>query len=152
MAKFLIFLFKSAFDEIDVDHDKQLTVDEVAAVTGQNRSSLEAQLAKIDLDHSGTINFIEFLYAMFQTRGESYIMNGESKFQVHSILYDNSAFREYDTNNSGYINRDELTAWFAKHGDGSNVQLESLIAGADFNDDGKIDYEEFICMVVKKQL
>lgn len=45
-----------------------------------------------------------------------------------------------------------MTAWFAKHGDESNVQLVSLIAGADFNDDGKIDYEEFICMVVKKQL
>lgn len=75
-------MFQSAFDEIDADHDKQLTIDEVAAVTGQSRTSLETQLAKIDLDHSGTINFIEFLYAMFQTRGESYIMNGKLTFRI----------------------------------------------------------------------
>ena len=62
-----------------------------------------------------------------------------------------SAFREYDTNNSGFINREELTAWFEKHG-GEPENLIDLIEGADFNDDGKIDYEEFICMVVKKQI
>ena len=61
------------------------------------------------------------------------------------------AFREYDTNNSGFINREELTAWFEKHG-GDTKNLTELIKGADFNDDGKIDYEEFICMVVKKQI
>ena len=48
----------------------------MSAVTGQDRTSLEDQLAKMDLDHSGTINFIEFLYGIFQTRGESYVMEG----------------------------------------------------------------------------
>ena len=128
-----------------------MTVDEISAVTGQSRTSLEGQLAKHDLDHSGTINFIEFLYAMFQTRGESYVMNGRFLLFTQDKINWIIAFREYDTNNSGFINREELAAWFSKYGDGS-TELEPLIQGADFNNDGKIDYEEFICMVVKKQL
>ena len=61
------------------------------------------------------------------------------------------AFAEYDTNNSGEISKQELLDWCSKYGDITD-NIDSLISGADFNGDGKINYDEFICMVVKKQI
>ena len=63
------------------------------------------------------------------------------------------AFAEYDTNGSGEINREELAAWFAKHGSTNDMdQIDALIQGADFNGDGKINYDEFIYMIANRQL
>ena len=67
---------KSAFETIDKDNDGTLSIDEVAEVTGQSRTTLEEQLAKVDLDHSGTISFVEFLFGIYKSRGESYIRDG----------------------------------------------------------------------------
>ena len=61
------------------------------------------------------------------------------------------AFAEYDTNNSGEISKQELLDWCSKYGDITD-NIDSLISGADFNGDEKINYDEFICMVVKKQI
>ena len=63
----------------------------------------------------------------------------------------NSAFKKIDTNNSGFLSPDELRAFFDAN-DGPVDQVDQLIAGADFNGDGKINYNEFVSMVVKKQI
>lgn len=112
---------------------------------------MEEQLAKIDLDHSGTISFVEFLYGIFKTRGESYLRTGTYVFFQNSLYKTILAFAEYDTNNSGEISKQELLDWCSKYGDITD-NIDSLISGADFNGDGKINYDEFICMVVKKQI
>ena len=61
------------------------------------------------------------------------------------------AFRQYDQNNSGFISSEELSSFFAANG-ASVDNVDTLIKGADFNGDGKIDYNEFITMVVKREL
>ena len=74
-----------------------------------------------------------------------YALSYNSHFKI--IL----AFAEYDTNNSGEISKQELLDWCSKYGDITD-NIDSLISGADFNGDGKINYDEFICMVVKRQI
>ena len=69
--------FQKAFEAVDTDHSGDLSHEEIISLTGQSKATLEEQLAKIDLDHSGTISFIEFLYGIFKTRGESYLRTGK---------------------------------------------------------------------------
>jgi len=121
---------QDAFETIDTDKSGDISSEELS------RFSLEDQLAKIDFDNSGTISFVEFLFAIFRSKGESYLMD---------------SFRQYDQNNSGFISPEELTSFFAAHG-ASVDNVDTLIKGADFNGDGKIDYNEFIAMVVKREL
>ena len=62
-----------------------------------------------------------------------------------------SAFKQYDQNNSGFISVSELASFFEAHG-GAVDDVNVLVKGADFNGDGKIDYNEFVAMVIKKEL
>ena len=92
----------------------------------------------------------------FQVKGRLFSANDRILFANDRLLYHSIfimilAFAEYDTNNSGEISKQELLDWCSKHGDITD-NIDSLISGADFNGDGKINYDEFICMVVKKQI
>lgn len=144
-------LLQSAFDAVDTDKSGDISAAEYAAATG--RSSLDAQLAKVDLDNSGTISVVEFLFAIFRTKGESFLMectlNQFLKNTKLTLLI--SAFKQYDQNNSGFISVSELSSFFEAHG-GAVDDVDALVKGADFNGDGKIDYNEFVAMVVKKEL
>ena len=62
---------------MDEDDNAELSQEEIMKITGQSRATLEQQLTKIDLDHSGTISFIEFLFGIFKTRGESHLRDGK---------------------------------------------------------------------------
>ena len=65
---------KATFDSIDSNKDGEISREELNAVTG--RMSLESKLANLDLDHSGTLSFIEFLYSIFKTKGQTYLTEG----------------------------------------------------------------------------
>ena len=74
---------KATFDSIDTNKDGQISQEELNSVTG--RMSLEQKLANLDLDHSGTLSFIEFLYSIFKTKGQSYLKEGRKSHDIHFI-------------------------------------------------------------------
>ena len=63
---------------MDTNKDGELSLDELSQATGNDKTVLSAQIEKIDLDNSGTISFIEFLYSIFKTKGESELRKGEN--------------------------------------------------------------------------
>ena len=81
---------KATFGTIDSNSDGQISSEELEAVTG--RITLEKKLANIDLDHSGTLSFIEFLYSIFKTKGQSHLTQSKLNARI--------AFSSVETRNN----------------------------------------------------
>ena len=59
------------------------------------------------------------------------------------------AFRSYDVDGSGSITRDELKELHYTHGHFlTRKQVSVMIQAVDVNDDGEIDYHEFLVSLV----
>ena len=88
------------------------------------------------IDTTGTLNFAEFLVLMVKNFG----VNGVQ-----------DAFLSYDVDGSGSITRDELKEWMTRHGRFlTRRQVAMMIDAVDVNDDGEIDYEEFLVNLLRK--
>ncbi|GAA0186638.1 non-receptor serine/threonine protein kinase [Lithospermum erythrorhizon] len=90
-----------------------------------------------DVDHSGTIDYGEFLAATLH-------MN---KIEREENLL--AAFSFFDKDGSGYITTDEIQQACQDFGLGDNVCLEDIIKEIDTDNDGRIDYGEFATMMRK---
>jgi len=76
------------------------------------------------------LNFAEFLILMVKQQGVDGIQR---------------AFLSYDVDGSGSITRDELKEWMTRHGRFlTRRQVAMMIDAVDINDDGEIDYSEFL--------
>lgn len=59
-----------------------------------------------------------------------------------------SAFSYFDKDNSGTISKDELrTALQGEDFTLTEDEINNLLSGVDANDDGEVDYDEFIAMM-----
>ena len=97
-------------------------------------------LRAADTDHSGTINYTEFIAATIDAQ----IFMREENLRT--------AFMMFDTDNSGKIDASEVKNLLG--GDEykdqiSANQIEGIIAEVDANGDGEIDFEEFLLMMRK---
>ncbi|KAI7735282.1 hypothetical protein M8C21_011928 [Ambrosia artemisiifolia] len=89
-----------------------------------------------DIDNSGTIDYDEFVAATLHF----------NKVDREDRLF--AAFSYFDKDGSGYITRHELQQACKEFGvDG--VHLEEIIKEVDQNNDGRIDYSEFVAMMHK---
>jgi calcium-dependent protein kinase len=82
-----------------------------------------------DVDHSGQIQYTEFLAATLEARGY---------LEEERIA---EAFQAIDRDGSGFIDKGELTVLLGKSC--TEEQIDEIIKTADKNNDGKISYEEF---------
>lgn len=93
----------------------------------------------MDTDHSGSINYTEFIAA---TIDQKIYLKNERLFE---------AFKSFDKDNSGKISVKEIgTLINAQIEDFKN--LEEEIKGFDLNGDGEIDYNEFCNMMSNLQM
>ncbi|XP_072043242.1 uncharacterized protein [Amphiura filiformis] len=138
---------------IDKNGDGKITTKELGAVlkqVGQNpdKKQLKDMIASVDADGSGTLDFNEFLELM--------------KKQLKELPQDNSllinpdllaAFKVFDKNGDGKISKKEIKQVLKKDMPEKKWSAhiarmaEELIAKADTDEDGKIDYNEFAQMV-----
>lgn len=132
---------KEMFKMIDTDNSGTITFDELK--DGLNRvganlmeSEIRGLMEAADIDNSGTIDYGEFIAATLHL----------NKMEREEHLF--SAFSYFDKDGSGQITLDELQQACQEFGIG-DAELEEMIKEVDQDNDGSIDYNEFVAMMRK---
>jgi serine/threonine-protein phosphatase 2B regulatory subunit len=135
-----------SFLSIDRDQSGTLSVEELLDVPELRHNPLVERLARvIDTDGNGTVDFVEFakILGVFASRSGSNLAKAEVMFRI------------YDVNNDGFISNGDLYSSL-KLMVGNNledVQIQQLvdrtIYQADTDKDGKLSFDEFLCMIRK---
>ena len=137
--------FKAAFELFDKDRDGAINNKELGTVMrnlGQNPSEEELKqlIREVDLNGDGTIDFKEFLCLMLKKMNDT---------DIDEELQD--AFRHFDMDKDGYITPHELRNGMINIGEEyTPEEAEEMIKEADLDNDGKIDYNEFMKVILSK--
>ncbi|KAI5592803.1 hypothetical protein POPTR_004G207300v4 [Populus trichocarpa] len=132
---------KEMFKAMDTDNSGAITFDELKAGLRRYGSTLkDVEIRDLmdaaDVDNSGTIDYGEFVAATVHL----------NKLEREEHLV--AAFQYFDKDGSGYITVDELQQACAEH-NMTDVLLEDIIKEVDQDNDGRIDYGEFVAMMQK---
>ncbi|BAT96153.1 calcium-dependent protein kinase 1 [Vigna umbellata] len=135
---------KEMFKMIDADNSGQITFEELKAGLKRvganlNESEIYDLMQAADIDNSGTIDYGEFLAATLH----------RNKIEREDNLF--AAFSYFDKDGSGYITQEELQQACDEFGI-KDVRLEEIIKEIDEDNDGRIDYNEFVAMMQKGNL
>ena len=137
---------------MDLDGDGNISTGEVEKVlrTMQRKlratdAEIEEVMRRIDYDGNGTVNLAEYYLSQ---------RNMSHRDLVHRALVHRSGirkeFQRFDMDNSGYVTEDELLEVIhARGAKFSMKQIRMTLQETDTNDDGKIDYEEFVALMTK---
>jgi calcium-dependent protein kinase len=130
---------KENFQKIDTNGDGMLSLDEVKKAICQNSNSaislsnVEQIFKSIDTDNSGSIDYTEFIAASLD----------KNVYLQENKLYE--AFKLFDVDGSGKISKDEI-AYILGTGKKSS-EIDKLFKKYDTNNDGEIDFKEFVNMM-----
>ena len=141
------------FMGLDKDSNGVVSVDELEGVLRSMRiklmlseTAIKQTIRKIDVNGDGIIDLAELngVLEKYDTEGTVY-----KALKKRSEL--RKEFRKYDTDNSGYISKDELLEVINERTGVkiSEMQLEHVMKESDDNDDGRINYDEFCTMMTK---
>ena len=144
---------KQEFLNLDADKDGSITVEELGKVLHSmmgklkvSEEEIENVLKDVDKDGDGTIDLNEYFANM---------ENSTSKNLIHRALVQRSkarkAFEKFDKDGSGYVTTDELLEVFEElmGGPVTIQQFENMMQECNKNNEGKIDYEEFVVLMTK---
>jgi len=137
--------FKDVFALFDKDSSGTITAQELGEIMkslGQNPSDSELQdmINEVDVDHSGSIDFDEFLKMMSTTV--------KAQDFAHETR---AAFNVFDKDGSGTISADELRQVMKSLGENlTDEEIDEMIKEADKDQNGTIDYEEFVQLLSPK--
>ncbi|XP_067856740.1 troponin C, skeletal muscle-like [Heptranchias perlo] len=149
LSEEMIAEFKAAFDMFDADGGGDISTKELGTVMkmlGQNptREELDAIIEEVDEDASGTIDFEEFLVMMVRQLKEE--AKGKSEEELAEF------FRVFDHNCDGFIDRDELRDILLASGEQvTDEEVDELLKDGDKNNDGKLDFDEWLKMMENVQ-
>jgi calcium-dependent protein kinase len=91
----------------------------------------------IDSNQNGLIDYTEFIAACMHS--QAYLKENHLR----------SAFSYFDKDNSGTISRLELRQCLSSEDFTlSEAQINEMLDGVDANDDGEVDYDEFLIMMM----
>merc|ERR1712022_65291 len=131
--------FRKNFNLFDKKRTGAIPIADMGTVLrslGQNptEAELAALVEEVDKDKSGTIEFEEFVDLMSRTNKTQEQMEEEIK----------NAFLTFDADGSGFTDREELVNVLTTMGDPVDEEtINGMIAEADLDGDGKINYAEF---------
>jgi len=133
---------KEMFKNMDIDNSGAITFEELKSGFARLGSKLSEPEIKqlmdaIDVDGNGTIDYLEFVTATMH-------MNRMDK---QDRLF--TAFQYFDKDNSGYITKEELEQALKNYGMGDQKTIKEIIEEVDIDNDGRIDYDEFVAMMNK---
>ncbi|XP_074586274.1 calcium-dependent protein kinase 26-like [Curcuma longa] len=132
---------REMFKTMDTDNSGSITFDELKAGLRRYGSTLKDTeirdlMEAADVDNSGTIDYGEFIAATVHL----------NKLEREEHLV--AAFSYFDKDGSGYITVDELQQACKEH-NMTDAFLEDIIKEVDQDNDGRIDYSEFVAMMQK---
>lgn len=132
---------REMFKMIDTDHSGAITFEELKSGLERVGSNLvESEIRQLmdaaDVDQNGTIDYGEFLAATLHL----------NKIEREENLF--AAFSWLDKDKSGYLTVDELQQACTRYNMG-DISIEDLIREVDQDNDGRIDYNEFVTMMRK---
>ncbi|KAK7253071.1 hypothetical protein RIF29_37477 [Crotalaria pallida] len=133
---------KEMFKSMDTDNSGTITFEELKAGlpklgTKLSESEVRQLMEAADVDGNGTIDYIEFITATMH-------MN---RVEREDHLY--KAFEYFDRDKSGYITMEELESALKKYNMGDEKTIKEIIAEVDTDNDGRINYDEFVAMMRK---
>jgi len=135
---------RKTFEQLDENGDGQLSLQEMKEGLSKSGlkdipSDLQVILEEVDTDRNGWINYTEFL---------AVCMN-QHEFTQEDYLW--PAFRVFDRNGDGKISKKELEQVLMNPDidsiAGIATDIDEILANADTNNDGEIDFEEFVAMM-----
>ncbi|KAF3791959.1 Calcium-dependent protein kinase 17 [Nymphaea thermarum] len=133
---------KEMFKSMDTDNSGTITFEELKqglAKQGTKLSEMEVKqlLEAADSDGNGTIDYDEFITATMHL----------NRMDKEDHLY--TAFQYFDKDNSGYITTEELEQALIEYGMHDGRDIKDIIAEVDADNDGRINYDEFVAMMRK---
>ncbi|KAL9404796.1 hypothetical protein Peur_001768 [Populus x canadensis] len=133
---------KEMFKGMDTDNSGTITLEELKqglAKQGTKLSEYEAKqlMEAADADGNGIIDYDEFITATMH-------MN---RMDREELLY--TAFQHFDKDNSGYITTEELEQALRDFGMHDGRDIKEIISEVDADNDGRINYDEFVAMMRK---
>ncbi|XP_063717122.1 uncharacterized protein LOC134844393 [Symsagittifera roscoffensis] len=136
--------FYVAFDWFDTDGSGTVDHEELGSVLrslGQNPTAEEVadMMAEVDVNKTGIIEFNEFLTLITSKITE----DTDSEETVRQ------AFQLFDQDDDGFITVSELYRMMANLGEHLNMEdVKQMVRDADFDGDGKINYDDFVKMMM----
>jgi len=137
--------FDQVFEKFDINEDQTLGDSEIVSAINhysQIRSGFKNQLTELlnEVELINPVNKEDFREVMSAYTGKN--KNEEDMIQV---------FKGFDKNLCGYIGKEEICHVFGKIGlNLNNEQGQKLVEEADKDGDGKVDFEEFIKILISK--
>ncbi|KAK7376680.1 hypothetical protein VNO80_02094 [Phaseolus coccineus] len=133
---------KQMFNNMDTDRSGTITYEELKSGLTKlgsklNEYEIKQLMEAADVDKNGTIDYQEFITATINRH----------KLEKEENLY--KAFRYFDKDNSGYITREELRQALTEYQMGDEATIDEVIDDVDTDNDGRINYQEFVAMMRK---
>merc|ERR1719431_1407094 len=137
-----IYEMKDAFNLFDEDGSGTICSKEMPTLLramGWNPTEAEVNtiMAEVDVDHNGKMDLAEFIVMMHNQVGSSDTME---EMRI--------AFRAFDTDGDGRISKEEFRVCMLNFGERFlEEDIELMVRLADHDDNGFIDFEEFVRML-----
>ena len=134
---------KNVFSAFDKGKDGQISFEELRQGLIQLKSNRITEqdvvflFKALDVDHNGKIDYSEFIAGTLQRA---------NYFRSDRLM---EAFTNFDKDKSGKISKDELLVAL-KAEKSQEKEIEKIIKQVDKNNDGKIDYNEFLALMQKQ--
>lgn len=133
--------YKEAFEMFDKDGSGTISVSEIRKILRNfgnqvTESEVKDMIKDIDADGSGELDFEEFVTLM----EKKIVIEGED--DDDAIL---KAFKSFDKDQNGYITNSEFRYILTQLGEKfTDQEVDTLFKECDLDDDGKLEYAEFI--------